>query len=177
MSRQLGFALCILLVVQSVTSLAQDAPAAATEPPPAAAGTLGAQVEVSAPGRSTLQPLPATPAPAAPSASVQAARPTAATAAAPAPVAPAGAEPQAAAPQLTTGEVAANEAAPAQESVGDARAQNTWHGSTGGLYIIDGRSGEVGTLRLQLGFDYFRTHDWLSGGDTHEALGGVLSLR
>jgi OmpA-OmpF porin, OOP family len=55
-------------------------------------------------------------------------------------------------------------------------AQNSWYGSTGGVHVIDGGSGEVGTMRLQLGFDWFRAKDFLVPGDTNEGLSGVLSL-
>jgi OOP family OmpA-OmpF porin len=55
-------------------------------------------------------------------------------------------------------------------------AQNSWLGSTGGLHLIDGSSGEIGTLRLQFGFDYFSASDLLEIGDSDDALSGVLSL-
>ena len=57
---------------------------------------------------------------------------------------------------------ASADAAPAARAEAEAsagrnlKAQNTWFGSTGGLHVIDGSSAEPGTLRLQLGFDYFR---------------------
>jgi hypothetical protein len=54
--------------------------------------------------------------------------------------------------------------------------QNSWHGSTGGVHIVDGSSGDVGTFRLQLGFDYLGANDMLLRGDHDEALSGVLSL-
>jgi len=58
----------------------------------------------------------------------------------------------------------------------NASAQNSWFGSTGGLHLIDGSSGDVGTLRLQFGFDYFSASDLLLAGDSDNALSGVLSL-
>jgi len=56
------------------------------------------------------------------------------------------------------------------------RAQNTWFGSTGGVRIIDAASGEPGTLRFQLGVDYFRSKDFLVPHDTNEMLSGTFSL-
>jgi OOP family OmpA-OmpF porin len=56
------------------------------------------------------------------------------------------------------------------------RAQNSWFGSTGGLHLIDGSSGPVGTGRLQLGFDYFSASNLFSPGDSNQGLSGVLSL-
>ena len=56
------------------------------------------------------------------------------------------------------------------------RAQNSWLGSTGGLHVIDGSSGPVGTARMQLGFDYFSASDLLELGDHDQGLSGVLSL-
>jgi OmpA-OmpF porin, OOP family len=54
--------------------------------------------------------------------------------------------------------------------------QNSWHGSTGGVHVVDGSSGDVGTFRLQLSFDYFGANDMLLRGDHDEAIAGVLSL-
>jgi OmpA-OmpF porin, OOP family len=54
--------------------------------------------------------------------------------------------------------------------------QNSWHGSTGGLHLIDGSSGDVGSIRMQLGFDYLGANDMLLRGDYDEHLSGVLSI-
>lgn len=56
------------------------------------------------------------------------------------------------------------------------RAQNTWLGPIGGLRVVDGTSGPPGTLRMQFGFDYFSSDDYLFVTDQNEWLGGVLSL-
>jgi OmpA-OmpF porin, OOP family len=55
-------------------------------------------------------------------------------------------------------------------------AHNTWFGSTGGLRVIDGASGAPGTLRFQLGFDYFGASDYLEVNDKHRYTSGTLSL-
>lgn len=54
--------------------------------------------------------------------------------------------------------------------------QNSWFGSTGGVRVVDASSGAKGSLRLQLGVDYFRSHDFLAAHDTDQALSGALSL-
>jgi OOP family OmpA-OmpF porin len=54
--------------------------------------------------------------------------------------------------------------------------QNSWHGSTGGLHLVDGSSGDVGSIRLQLGFDYLAASDMLLRGDYDEQVSGVLSI-
>ncbi len=56
------------------------------------------------------------------------------------------------------------------------RAQNTWFGPVGGLHVVDAGSGPAGTLRLQLGVDFFISHDFLLAGDTDDYSGGTLSL-
>ncbi|MET0384535.1 MAG: OmpA family protein [Polyangiales bacterium] len=62
------------------------------------------------------------------------------------------------------------------EAEADLHTHNTWFGSSGGVRVIDAGSGDPGTLRLQLGVDYFRDRDFLAANDTHQALGGTLSL-
>jgi outer membrane protein OmpA-like peptidoglycan-associated protein len=69
-----------------------------------------------------------------------------------------------------------SEVAADQPTSHNPRAQSTWFGSSGGLRVIDGGSGEVGTFRLQLGFDYFRAGDFLVVNDIDQALSGTLSL-
>ena len=56
------------------------------------------------------------------------------------------------------------------------RAQNTWFGSSGGVRVIDGGSGEPGSVRLQLAFDYFGSSEFLRPKDKHRSLSGTLSL-
>ncbi len=56
------------------------------------------------------------------------------------------------------------------------RVQSSWHGAAGGLHLVDANSGLPGSVRLQLGFDYFRGHRFLLPVDTDENLGGTLSL-
>jgi OOP family OmpA-OmpF porin len=58
----------------------------------------------------------------------------------------------------------------------DPHAQNAWVGSTGGVHVIDGSSGELGSLRLQLGLDFFSARDFLEPGDKDQALSGQLSV-
>lgn len=53
---------------------------------------------------------------------------------------------------------------------------NTWFGSTGGVRVIDGASGAPGSLRFQLGFDYFGASDFLEVNDKHRYTSGTLSL-
>jgi len=55
------------------------------------------------------------------------------------------------------------------------RTHNTWFGPTGGLHVVDAGSGLPGSFRLQLGFEYFGTTDWLSPDDEHGYAGGTLS--
>ena len=55
-------------------------------------------------------------------------------------------------------------------------AHNTWFGSTGGVRVIDGGSGAPGTLRFQLGFDYFGASDFLEVNDKHRYTSGTLSI-
>lgn len=55
------------------------------------------------------------------------------------------------------------------------RTHNSWFGPTGGLHVVDAGSGLPGSFRLQLGFEYFGTTDWLSPGDEHGYAGGALS--
>lgn len=66
--------------------------------------------------------------------------------------------------------------APAGSAGRNLKAQNSWFGSTGGVHVVDGSSGEAGTLRLQLGFDYFRWSDFLVPNDTDQSLAGTLGL-
>jgi len=56
------------------------------------------------------------------------------------------------------------------------RAHNSWFGSTGGVRIIDASSGEVGTLRLALGIDFFRAQNFLSPHDRNQSLSGTLAV-
>jgi outer membrane protein OmpA-like peptidoglycan-associated protein len=55
-------------------------------------------------------------------------------------------------------------------------AHNSWFGSTGGVRVIDGRSGAPGTLRFQLGFDYFGASDFLEVNDQHRYTSGTLTV-
>ncbi|MEO0325438.1 MAG: hypothetical protein AAF447_20950, partial [Myxococcota bacterium] len=55
-------------------------------------------------------------------------------------------------------------------------AHNTYLGSTGGWHVVDASSGPVGSFRLQLGFEYFRTENFLAPGDVTEHTGGSFSL-
>jgi len=55
-------------------------------------------------------------------------------------------------------------------------AHNTWFGSTGGVRVIDGGSGAPGTLRFQLGFDYFGASDFLEVNDKHRYTSGTLTI-
>jgi len=55
-------------------------------------------------------------------------------------------------------------------------AHNTWFGSTGGVRVIDGASGAPGTLRFQLGFDYFGASDFLEVNDKHRYTSGTLTI-
>ncbi|MEM1414854.1 MAG: carboxypeptidase regulatory-like domain-containing protein [Myxococcota bacterium] len=55
-------------------------------------------------------------------------------------------------------------------------AHNTYLGSTGGWRVVDASSGPVGSFRLQLGFEYFRTDEFLAPGDVTEHTGGSFSL-
>jgi outer membrane protein OmpA-like peptidoglycan-associated protein len=80
------------------------------------------------------------------------------------------------APQPAAAAPEPSEVAPDQPISRNPRAQSTWFGSSGGLRVIDAASGEVGTFRLQLGFDYFRAGDFLVVHDTDQALSGTLSL-
>jgi outer membrane protein OmpA-like peptidoglycan-associated protein len=54
--------------------------------------------------------------------------------------------------------------------------QNTWLGPSGGLHVVDAGSGPIGTLRLQLGVDFFSTSDFMLAGDSDDYTGGTLSL-
>jgi OOP family OmpA-OmpF porin len=76
--------------------------------------------------------------------------------------------------------VAPFDSAPSRSSPGDVahdpHAQNSWSGSSGGVHMIDGSSGEVGSLRLQLGLNFFSAHDFLVPGDKDQALSGQLSM-
>jgi hypothetical protein len=45
------------------------------------------------------------------------------------------------------------------------RRYNTWNGPTGGLYLLDGRSGEPGAVRVQLGIEGFVGSNVLVQGD------------
>jgi OOP family OmpA-OmpF porin len=67
-------------------------------------------------------------------------------------------------------------AASAPASPAQPRAQNTWYGSSGGVRVIDGGSGEPGSVRLQLAFDYFSSKEFLLPKDKHRSLSGTLSL-
>jgi len=60
--------------------------------------------------------------------------------------------------------------------VANVLAHNTWYGSTGGLRVVDAGSGPAGTLRFQLGLDYFRSRGFLIEDDVHRQLGGTLSV-
>jgi outer membrane protein OmpA-like peptidoglycan-associated protein len=55
------------------------------------------------------------------------------------------------------------------------RPQTTWFGSTGGVRVSDASSGEPGTLRFQLGVDFYRGRDFLAAGDTHRTFAGTLA--
>ncbi len=55
-------------------------------------------------------------------------------------------------------------------------AQSSWQGAVGGIHLVDAAAGTPGSVRLQLGFDYFRGHQFLARGDTNENLGGTLAL-
>ena len=56
------------------------------------------------------------------------------------------------------------------------RAQNSEFGPVGGVHVVDAGSGAPGTFRLQLGFSYFSTSQFLETGDESSRVGGVLSL-
>ncbi|HEY2734353.1 MAG TPA: OmpA family protein [Polyangiales bacterium] len=55
-------------------------------------------------------------------------------------------------------------------------ALNSWQGSSGGVHVIDASSGEVGSIRLQLGFDWFRAGNVFFSGDTDEQVSGLLTV-
>lgn len=54
------------------------------------------------------------------------------------------------------------------------RRYTTWDGSTGGLFLIDGTTGEPSALRFQLGIDTFSGDDFLYDGDHVEQDGQTL---
>ncbi len=56
------------------------------------------------------------------------------------------------------------------------RTHNTWLGPVGGMHVVDAGSGPAGTLRLQLGVDFFSTSDYLALGDENDWVGGTLSM-
>jgi outer membrane protein OmpA-like peptidoglycan-associated protein len=56
------------------------------------------------------------------------------------------------------------------------RAQNTWLGPVGGLHVVDAGSGPGGTLRLQLGVDFFSSHGFLIQHDVNQYSGGTLAI-
>ncbi|HEX2677003.1 MAG TPA: carboxypeptidase-like regulatory domain-containing protein, partial [Polyangiales bacterium] len=56
------------------------------------------------------------------------------------------------------------------------RRYNTWLGPTGGLFLVDGSTGEPGALRVQLGLDLFSGDDVLFKGDHVEQESQALSL-
>jgi hypothetical protein len=56
------------------------------------------------------------------------------------------------------------------------RRYNTWNGPTGGLFLLDGRAGVPGAVRVQLGLDAFGGSDYLHQGDHIEVAGQTLSL-
>jgi outer membrane protein OmpA-like peptidoglycan-associated protein len=56
------------------------------------------------------------------------------------------------------------------------RAQNTWLGPVGGLHVVDAGSGPGGTLRLQLGVDFFSSHSFLIEHDVNQYSGGTLAI-
>jgi hypothetical protein len=97
------------------------------------------------------------------------------------PVAPAAAQPQAAVPGAQAQPAAA--AVPATPSAEPPlawdllhRRYNSWNGPTGGLFLLDGRAGEPGAVRVQLGLDAFGGSDYLHDGDHIEVAGQTLAL-
>ncbi|MFI5308080.1 MAG: hypothetical protein ACHQ53_12040, partial [Polyangiales bacterium] len=56
------------------------------------------------------------------------------------------------------------------------RVQNTWLGPSGGLHVPDAGSGIAGTLRLQLGVDFFASSNFLLAHDKDHYSGEALSL-
>lgn len=51
-----------------------------------------------------------------------------------------------------------------------------WNGSTGGIALIDGRTGEAGSVRIQLGLDGYSGSDFLRTGDEIDFRSQTLSL-
>jgi outer membrane protein OmpA-like peptidoglycan-associated protein len=68
------------------------------------------------------------------------------------------------------------EAAPESREAQLSRVQNTWLGPSGGLHVVDAGSGAPGTLRLQLGVDFFSSHNFLLPQDSNSYSGGTFSL-
>ena len=66
--------------------------------------------------------------------------------------------------------------AAAQAPVWSSRVQSTWLGPSGGLHVVGAEAGPVGSLRLQLGIDFFSTGDFMLAGDHDEYAGGTLAL-
>jgi outer membrane protein OmpA-like peptidoglycan-associated protein len=56
------------------------------------------------------------------------------------------------------------------------RHYSTWQGSTGGINLIDGVTGEPGAVRIQLGIDGYSGNDFLRNGDEIDYRGQTLSL-
>lgn len=75
-----------------------------------------------------------------------------------------------------TDEAAAAEAAEALPWDLLHRRYNTWGGPTGGLFIVDPSNGEVGSVRLQLGFDTYSGNGFLLAKDHVEQDGQTLSF-
>jgi OmpA-OmpF porin, OOP family len=53
---------------------------------------------------------------------------------------------------------------------------NTWNGPTGGLYLLDGRTGEPGAVRVQLGLSGFTGSSYLQRGDHIQLSEQLLSF-
>jgi outer membrane protein OmpA-like peptidoglycan-associated protein len=82
-------------------------------------------------------------------------------------------------PFAERGPSAAKPAKPAAPESRDAqllRVENTWLGPAGGLHVVDAGSGPPGTLRLQLGIDFFATSNFLLANDKNQYSGGTLAL-
>ena len=151
------------------------------------AGALVLSLAIYAPS-SLLAQAPATgsalipPPPGAPAQPPAAAPPSPAPAPAPAPP-PAAPPPAAEVPPPAAAAPAASAQPPAAEPVEEPldwdlghRRYASWNGPTGGLYLLDGRAGEPGAVRVQLGLDAFSGKDFLQNGDKIEVAGQTLAL-
>ncbi len=131
--------------------------------------------EYDQPASVTLRPNPApaaSPAAAAPT-SAPAAPPSAATTSA---AASAASDSERAADANANANASAPASDPEAQAARQARVLSSWHGATGGVHLVDASSGLPGSVRLSLGFDYFRGSNFLYAGDTDENVGGTLAM-